>query len=69
MPDAVMIAEAVGVTGQTRDGLDVEFLAVVRRNDFIMQINNFIRAVQYAIALFTSPFSQNDTSDYLKSAG
>jgi hypothetical protein len=69
MPDPVVISEAVGITGQTGDGLYMEFLTVVRGNDLVVQVNNFVCAVQYAVAFFTSPFSQNDTSDYLKSAG
>ena len=65
MPDPVVISEAVGIAGQAGDWLYMEFLTVVRGNDLVVQVNNFICAVQYAVALFASPFSQNDTSGYL----
>lgn len=58
MPCSLVISETVRVTGKTGHRLYMVFLAVVRCLDTIIEIFDFIRALQHSVALFESPLFQ-----------
>ena len=58
MPCSLVISKTVRVTGKTGHRLYMVFLAVVRCLDTIIEICDFIRALQHSVALFESPLFQ-----------
>jgi hypothetical protein len=64
VPDSLMIAKAVGITGQTGHGLHMIGLPVLRILDLIIQIPHFVRAVQDPVTLFACPFFHNAVAPY-----